>query len=1107
MNPSAKLTLGGTSGNATTTFAIADHSGLDAATESVKITYTITGKLADGTAFTNTTTQSIGKSKAGADPKFVVVTGEQMFAYPANSTTPSNTAITLSASLFGGLTTYQWMYWNGTAWQTLGGTSTNPTYSLGYSSMVGESMRVACFSGVYFDELTIIKAKAGDKAIHGYLTNETASVPAASDGSGASASSVTGNFKVMLGTTDVTGGCTFSTTAAMAGVTSAINSAGAYSFSGAWSAGVDTIAFTFTATHTSSGTQLQKTMTLSKAKSGIQGVKGDATYTWFAYADDSSGITNFTTGVPAGHKYIGVAHNKSSTTESTTPSDYTWSLIKGADSVVPGPPGVDALTAVLSNDYQGIACDVNGNSPNFSGASTTMTVFYGLQNVTGSCSFSAAKSNCNCIEAATSNTQTVNGVSNETGSVTITATYAGQSVQKVFTWSKVRAGGTGASPTVYNLVCPSSAAQDSVGNWKTASLAYSATSQTGNGATSSWAGGIFKISVSGGALTTISGGSYSLPASPSSLMMYLYAADGTTLLDVQSIAIIKDGSNSVVAGPKGAATYKAFYKSSTYLALSPPNTTRVSALPSGGGVTWSFTPPALNSDEQLWVSTGTAADGSDTITWSTSYQDTLRVGSLSAITANVGSLTSAANGYRLTINEADNHEFRCFQAGNAYPLGGFAPAVSGNTTKYKGPYTPNVSYANNDLVAYLGGLFSYFDDGNPATSNWIPYSYTATTGYFRLFEANLHLVTGITSDPSKSYAGYVCQLPSVTAAQLPSNMKAVALKALASSTDVVELGRVAYYSPTRNSVRALYSKFSSNTIVAIGETIVDPATGTYTAESALSASGTLAPVTPTSTDITSYADICSTSRGSAIYAEAGAYSVAICTSAAAIEITGPVKLNGVVIATNAPVAGQILKALTSTTARWSDPPAGATIAAVTTFSGVASAGAVLIATSSTAAQWTLTPTFNGKVTVSASGQSAVFCNGTDAISANGNITASGNVTAYDGSDIRWKENVQPIRDPIRKLLRLSGNTVTWSDEYYSTQNAKYFKKEDVAVIAQEVAAVLPEAVHQQDDGYLRVAYQKLIPLLIEGFKAQQTEIDDLKSIIKELRDDISRNAL
>lgn len=68
---------------------------------------------------------------------------------------------------------------------------------------------------------------------------------------------------------------------------------------------------------------------------GTPGANGEPTFTWFAYANDASGSTGFTTGAWTGQTYLGIAANKSTATESTNPADYTWSLMKGAD----GAPG------------------------------------------------------------------------------------------------------------------------------------------------------------------------------------------------------------------------------------------------------------------------------------------------------------------------------------------------------------------------------------------------------------------------------------------------------------------------------------------------------------------------------------------------------------------------------------------------------------------------------------------------------------------------------------------------------------------------------------------------------------------------------------------------
>ena len=79
---------------------------------------------------------------------------------------------------------------------------------------------------------------------------------------------------------------------------------------------------------------------------GIQGPKGDngeSYYTWIKYADSpTSGMSDN----PTGKAYIGLAYNKSTPTESTSYSDYSWSLIKGADGAKgdTGPKGETGAT-------------------------------------------------------------------------------------------------------------------------------------------------------------------------------------------------------------------------------------------------------------------------------------------------------------------------------------------------------------------------------------------------------------------------------------------------------------------------------------------------------------------------------------------------------------------------------------------------------------------------------------------------------------------------------------------------------------------------------------------------------------------------------------------
>ena len=47
--------------------------------------------------------------------------------------------------------------------------------------------------------------------------------------------------------------------------------------------------------------------------------------------------------------------------------------------------------------------------------------------------------------------------------------------------------------------------------------------------------------------------------------------------------------------------------------------------------------------------------------------------------------------------------------------------------------------------------------------------------------------------------------------------------------------------------------------------------------------------------------------------------------------------------------------------------------------------------------------------------------------------------------------------------------------------------------------VLPEVVTTRNSGYKAVKYEKMIPLLIEGIKEQQTQIEELKQQIEEIK--------
>jgi hypothetical protein len=121
---------------------------------------------------------------------------------------------------------------------------------------------------------------------------------------------------------------------------------------------------------------------------------------------------------------------------------------------------------------------------------------------------------------------------------------------------------------------------------------------------------------------------------------------------------------------------------------------------------------------------------------------------------------------------------------------------------------------------------------------------------------------------------------------------------------------------------------------------------------------------------------------------------------------------------------------------------------------------------------------------------------------NGDTYHSGDVIAY-ASDFRLKENIKPIENALDKIQKVSGVHYQWKDKV-TELGFEPTTKQDIGVIAQEIQAVLPEAVKpapfdyiggssKSGENYLTVQYEKIVPLLIEAIKELKAEIDELKN--------------
>lgn len=120
----------------------------------------------------------------------------------------------------------------------------------------------------------------------------------------------------------------------------------------------------------------------------------------------------------------------------------------------------------------------------------------------------------------------------------------------------------------------------------------------------------------------------------------------------------------------------------------------------------------------------------------------------------------------------------------------------------------------------------------------------------------------------------------------------------------------------------------------------------------------------------------------------------------------------------------------------------------------------------------------------------------------GNVTATGNVTAY--SDERLKDDIQPIEGALERVGKLQGVEYT----------RKSTGKREIGFIAQDVIQQEPTLVDvvdtstdHTDEAFsdLHVMkYQNTTALLLEAIKEQQTQIEEMRAELEELKNGSSQ---
>lgn len=91
------------------------------------------------------------------------------------------------------------------------------------------------------------------------------------------------------------------------------------------------------------------------------------------------------------------------------------------------------------------------------------------------------------------------------------------------------------------------------------------------------------------------------------------------------------------------------------------------------------------------------------------------------------------------------------------------------------------------------------------------------------------------------------------------------------------------------------------------------------------------------------------------------------------------------------------------------------------------------------------------------------------------VDASGNVV-NTASDISLKKNIEPITNALEKVLNLKGVYFEWKDGCAGGESRK------IGFIAQDVEKIVPELVHEHNDGVKTVHYKDITALLVEAIK-------------------------
>ncbi len=491
-------------------------------------------------------------------------------------------------------------------WSITSGTGTLTSVSgdsatITFANMTSDTVTVRALDSAsgLSDSITVVKVREGVDAVVGYLTNEAHTLPASDTGVVSSYVGAGGTFKVYYGAADVTTSCTFSVQTNSSSVTTSIGaSTGVYAITAGIPNGTPVVTVTYRATYTSplgNAYTIDKTFTVAKSNAGTNGTNGtngtDALLMSMTVSSQVFQISKSNVVTPSSIMFTAKPNNVAGANYTVTSGTATLTSVSGNNATL--------TYANLTTDTATIRVADNTNT--YADTITVIKVREGVDSLSGILTNDS-------VTVPASSAGVVSSYSSATGSfivyygsanVTTSCTFSVQSNPDSLTTSIV---GSGASAGQYNVT----SGMSSVTN---ANVTYRATYTNAFG-TVFTVDKIFSLSKSNTGAT----------------------------------------GNTGVTGAQARIAYGKF--SIGFVPSASPSSQTVvgDTLPTAGywGTqigAWQTTPFTLATNEMLFQTTGLFDTVLNQTVWVEPYQSNLKVGNLSALTVNTGTLTVDTAGH------------------------------------------------------------------------------------------------------------------------------------------------------------------------------------------------------------------------------------------------------------------------------------------------------------------------------------------------------------------------------------------------------------------------------------------------------------------------------